>query len=128
LNQDGNLDIITFDMFTKDLYYFLGNGDSTFMLNAGGTTSVKEEDINSLVKVYPNPFHESVTVELSLPVKAFVRIQISDMYGRLIAELVNGDLTNQNYRYQWHPEVSSGIYLLKVNVNQKQKVYKLIND
>ncbi|HEY4789220.1 MAG TPA: VCBS repeat-containing protein [Bacteroidales bacterium] len=30
INQDRNLDIITFDKNTKDLYYFLGNGDGSF--------------------------------------------------------------------------------------------------
>ena len=166
LNQDKNLDIITFDFFTKDVYYFLGRGDSTFappvkltindtinnfevedvnhdgfpdiitinkdstlsvILNKGGTTNIKGSSIHPLVTMYPNPFQEFVTIELSLTINARVKIQICDIYGRKVWELVNGNLENSNYRYQWHPNVSSGIYLLNVMVNESQNTYRLIH-
>ena len=166
LNHDSNLDIITYDFLTRNLYYFLGNGDSTFtapeklptndtinkfevsdvnldgfpdiitvnknstlsvILNKGETTNVEVGSINSMLKVYPNPFKEFVTIELSLPVRAFVKIDISDVYGRKIHELVNEKLVNQTYRYRWHSDVLSGIYLLSVVISEKHIIYKLIN-
>src|SRR5690606_19499580 len=107
LNLDRNLDIITFDFQTRNLYYLLGNGDNTYaapaelttndtinkievsdvnldgfpdiitvnknstlsvILNKGEATNIEEASLNSMLKVYPNPFNEFVTVELSLPV------------------------------------------------------------
>lgn len=166
LDQDRSLDVVTFDFQTKNLYYFLGNGDSTFaapvklttndtinkfevrdvnldgfpdiitvnknltlsvILNKGETTNIEVESLNSMIKVYPNPFNEFVTIELSLPVSAFVKIDVLDVYGRKIDELVNKKLVNQTYRYRWHSNVLPGIYLLSVAINGKQITYKLIN-
>lgn len=166
LNHDSNLDIITFDYLTKNLYYFLGNGDSTFafpvelttndtinkfevsdvnldgfpdiitvnknstlsvILNKGETTNIDEESLNLMLKVYPNPFDKFVNIELSLPVSAFVKIDVLDVYGRKIRELVNEKLVNQTYRYRWYSNDLPGIYLLRVTVNEKHITYKLIN-
>ncbi len=166
INHDTNLDIITFDFLTKNLYYFLGNGDSTFVapveitaidtinkfevsdvnldglpdiitvnknstlsviLNEEESTSIETESFNSMLKVYPNPFKEFVTVELSLPVSALVRIAILDVYGSKIQELVNEKFVNQTYRYRWHSNGLPGIYLLSVAINEKHTIYKLIN-
>lgn len=166
LNRDRYLDVITYDFLTKNLYYFLGNGDSTFadpekletndtinkfevsdvnldgfpdiitvnknstlsvILNKGETTNIEVESINSMIKVYPNPFNEFVSIELSLPIGAFVKIDILDVYGRKIHVLVNEKLVNQTYRYSWHSYGLPGIYLLSVAINEKQILYKLIN-
>ena len=166
LNLDRNLDIITFDFQTKNMYYFLGNRDSTFaapvelttndtinkfevsdvnldgfpdiitvnknstlsvILNKGETTNIDEESLNSMLMVYPNPFNDFVNIELSLPVSAFVEIDILDVYGRKIDELVNEKLVNQTYRYRWHSNVLPGIYLLSVAINEKHLTHKLIN-
>ena len=165
LNLDSKLDIITFDYLTKNLYYFLGNGDRTFvapeklttndainkfevsdvnldgfpdiitvnknstlsvLLNKGVTTNIEEESLHSMLRVYPNPFNEFVTIELSLPVDALVKINILDVYGRKTDELVNDKLVNQTYRYHWHSNVLPGIYLLNVAINEKHITYKLI--
>ena len=85
------------------------------------------EFLNSMLKVYPNPFNKFVNIELSLPFHAFVKIEILDVHGRIIHELVNGKLVTQTYRYSWHANLLHGIYLLNVEINEKQKIYKLIN-
>lgn len=166
LNRDSHLDIITFDFQTRNLYYFLGNGDSTFAaplqlitndtinkfevsdvnldgfpdiitvnknstfsvhLNKGETTKIEAEPINSMLKIYPNPFNEFVAFELSQPVHAHLKIDILDVHGRKIQGLVNEKLINQTYRYRWESDVLPGIYLLSVDLNQKRKIIKLIH-
>lgn len=165
LNQDRNLDLITFDFQTKNIYYLLGNGDSTFaapvklttndiinrfeisdvnldgfpdiitvnknstfsvILNNGEeTASIREESVNSMLKIYPTLFNEFVTIELSLSAPASVKIDILDVYGRKIKNLMNEKLENQTHRYCWNSNISSGIYFLSVLINDKHTTYKL---
>lgn len=165
LNKDNYLDIITFDYLTNNLYYFLGNGDSTFappvkittndtiknfevndlnqdgypdivtvnkdsvvsiLLNKGESTNVETDPFSSMVSIYPNPFNESLTIELSLPATAFIKVDIVDMSGRKVDELANEKMTNETRLLHWNANTPTGIYFLRVSINEEQRIYKLI--
>ena len=167
LNHDKNQDIITLDLFTKDLYYFLGNGDSTFeppikltnrdtinnfeigdinqdgfedivtinrnfttsvFLNNGETTNIVEYSNENMLKYFPNPFSKNINIDLALPESSQVSIEILDVFGNSIEELVNTYLIGQNYRFQWQSNNPSGIYFLKFRVNENQEIYKLLKN
>ena len=116
MNLDGYPDIITVNK----------NFTISVILNQGETTNVESESLSSMLKFYTNPFNEFVTIELSLPVNAFVKIDILDVYGRKTDELVNSKLVSQTYRYRWYSDGLAGIYLLRLAVNEKHITYKLI--
>ena len=48
----------------------------------------------ALTSVYPNPFNSRLTVGYSLPEPAWVELNVYDISGRLVAELVKGEVTS----------------------------------
>ena len=117
VNLDGAPDIITVNK----------NSTISVILNKGTTTNIENESLSSMLKVYPNPFKEFVNIELSLPASAFVKIDILDISGRKIHELLNEKLVSQIYQYRWQADFSPGIYLLSVVINEQHITRKLIH-
>ncbi|MEO0294366.1 MAG: T9SS type A sorting domain-containing protein [candidate division WOR-3 bacterium] len=63
---------------------------------------------------YPNPFKSATVIRYSLPHRCIVLLEIFNILGQHIQELVNSE---QNAGYQevtWHPNVSSGIYFYRI--------------
>jgi hypothetical protein len=60
---------------------------------------------------YPNPFNPVTTFRFDVPANSDVILQIYDINGRIVKELVNGNLNAGNYHVDWSAaENSSGIY------------------
>jgi hypothetical protein len=69
---------------------------------------------------YPNPFNPSTTIAFELPQDARVSLRIVDVAGRLVRELVQGDLPAGTHRVTWNgtdqegrPQ-ASGVYLCQL--------------
>lgn len=89
-----------------------------------GATSI--EDVNELPtefvlkQNYPNPFNPSTRIEFFLPEAGNVRLEIFDILGRRVAELVNRQLSTGLNSVEWNGkddlgrEVSSGMYIYQV--------------
>jgi hypothetical protein len=63
---------------------------------------------------YPNPFNPSTTIQYALPIRSRVKLQIYNVLGQTVAELVS---TEQNAGYQsvvWHANVASGMYFYRM--------------
>jgi hypothetical protein len=63
---------------------------------------------------YPNPFNPSTTIQYALPARSIVKLQVFNMLGQLITELVG---TEQNAGYQsvvWKANVASGLYFYRI--------------
>ncbi len=73
---------------------------------------------------YPNPFNPTTTIRYQLPVAAQVELQIYDILGRPVRDLVNERQKPGYYEVQWDgtndagEPVSSGVYLYRLIVNQ----------
>ena len=81
---------------------------------------------------YPNPFNPVTTLRYDLPEDANVKINIYDMMGRVVSNLVS---TQQNAGYksiQWSAtnneghSVSSGVYLYKIQAGDFVQTKKMI--
>ena len=69
---------------------------------------------------YPNPFNPSTTFRIGLPQAAQVHIVAYDMYGRKIAQLVNGELKAGYHSLVWQAgHLPSGIYIIRVNAGDE---------
>jgi hypothetical protein len=72
------------------------------------------------VRVAPNPFNPRTSVELALPVAGRAQVDIYDVRGRLVRQLVNEDLPAGNHSRTWSgmddrgQRVASGVYMVKV--------------
>ncbi len=66
---------------------------------------------------YPNPFNAGVTLEFSLPQPARVALEIFNVRGELVEQLLQGGLQAGRYRYLWMAAGRpSGLYIYRLRV------------
>jgi hypothetical protein len=80
----------------------------------------------------PNPFNLSTRIEFSLPIKSYVYLNIYNILGQEIKQLVGGDYAAGNYSAIWDgtnqndQAVASGIYLYRLAANDRVIVKKMV--
>ncbi|MEO8511971.1 MAG: FG-GAP-like repeat-containing protein [Ignavibacteria bacterium] len=80
----------------------------------------------SLLQNYPNPFNPSTTIRFSIPVQSMVRIDIFDITGKFVENLVNSELRMGNYDIKWDAsKYSSGIYFYEIRAGNFQETKKM---
>jgi len=80
-----------------------------------------------LYQNYPNPFNPSTTIEFALPKSAFVTLQVYDLLGRQVGELVNEKLGPGNYRTLWAANgLASGVYFYRLQAAEFVETKKLL--
>ncbi len=73
-----------------------------------------------LFQNYPNPFNSTTMITYAVPEKTFIKLNIYDITGRLIKQLVNNEQTTGYYSLAENlEELSSGIYLYTLLSNDK---------
>ncbi|MFK7848827.1 MAG: T9SS type A sorting domain-containing protein [Rhodothermales bacterium] len=78
---------------------------------------------------YPNPFNPQTTIRFGLPESAQVSLQVFDVTGRVVANLVDGSLQAGSHEIQFGAsDLPSGLYLYKLSTpaGQFTKVMSLI--
>jgi hypothetical protein len=84
------------------------------------STGLSPLEIATGIKIYPNPFAESARVEINLPQKQTLTVEIFNMSGQLVRTLYKGDAERQTILF-WDgkdkggKKVTSGIYLCRSN-------------
>jgi hypothetical protein len=80
-----------------------------------------------LLQNYPNPFNPSTTISYQLPQDGLVSIKVYDVLGKEIATLVNEVKTTGLHEADFNASnLSSGIYLYKMTVNNFTQTRKMI--
>jgi photosystem II stability/assembly factor-like uncharacterized protein len=64
---------------------------------------------------FPNPFNPSTTITYSLPTPSLVRLQILNLIGQQVAELVNTDQEAGDHFVKWEANLASGIYFYRMH-------------
>jgi len=79
------------------------------------------------LRSFPNPFRNSVTIRYNVKKNSDVKIDVYDLRGRLVKQLVNTHKSIGSYEIEWDAEgMSSGIYFCKFVQGNKEEVKKLI--
>jgi len=110
------------------LFMLLEEEEQTSVKNESGFSPEKFK----LYPNYPNPFNPSTTIVYELKKNSFVSLKIYDSLGRNISTLVNGKARVGKYRIVWDgkdmngSKVSSGSYFVRLNVNNKSRIIKLM--
>lgn len=80
-----------------------------------------EPDTDWQIKVFPNPFNESVFIELPAPVNKGTEIRLMDMTGKLVKiwKVDNKHSVDLS-------EITEGVYLLSFEIGHKKIVKKLV--
>ena len=79
----------------------------------------------SLSQNYPNPFNPSTTIKFSIPEASFVTLNVYDVLGRELRNLVNENLNSGQYTVNFEASnLPSGVYFYKLNSvsNQNNKI------
>mgnify|MGYP001577890000 CR=1 FL=1 len=63
---------------------------------------------------FPNPFNPSTTLRYGLPGNSRVKLQIYNVLGQVVAELVNGEQAAGWHREVWNANVSTGVYFYRI--------------
>ena len=110
----------------------VGNGGS--ILNFGNLiTSTKDNKLKvypysfKLFQNYPNPFNPTTTIKFTLNKKAIVRIEIFDLLGREIKNIINTEITAGEHEFLFDGNnLPSGIYFCKIAVEEKKQIIKMV--
>jgi len=93
-------------------------------------------DINNIDRIpksfnisqnYPNPFNPSTKINYSIPEKVFVELNIYDILGRKIKNLVNEEQSPGNYNIGFDAVgLASGIYFYRIRAGNFLRTRKMI--
>ena len=90
-------------------------------------------ETNNIVTInYPNPFNPETTIEFNNPVQGQVDINIYNLKGQLVKNLLQDNLNQGVHKVIWHgrdsndKQVASGVYFYKISSGNKQSVTKKI--
>ncbi len=76
---------------------------------------------------YPNPFNPVTNIEFDIPKYNNVRLEIFDMSGKKVEELVNQNLNAGHYQVQWDAsKYSSGAYISKLTTADYSATSKMM--
>lgn len=92
---------------------FTSNGGTSFISN-------NEQFVQDfkLYQNYPNPFNPATTIEYELKQRGFVKLNVYDINGKEIEQLVNENKPQGNYKVKFAPTaLPSGVYFYKLEVN-----------
>jgi hypothetical protein len=102
-----------------------------FDLGAAVSAPPQAIPVQFAVKVAPNPFNPRTSVQLALPVDGRARVDIYDVRGRLVRNLLDEDLPAGNHSRTWEGQddrgqgVASGVYMIKVQHPGGSRVTKV---
>ena len=96
--------------------------------NDGSNTDVneesKEDSLNFAVKIFPNPFNPSTTINFNLPANGKVIIRVYNILGEIVNELINEEMNAGNHSIIFNgANLSSGIYILIISFEGGGKSY-----
>ncbi|MEM6316636.1 MAG: PHB depolymerase family esterase [Bacteroidota bacterium] len=92
-------------------------------------TSITETLTATDFRVFPNPFTESLTVELDLPQSQAVQLQLLNVLGQPVSEIVNQTLPAGQQHIQWNlpsANLPAGVYYLHLTMNQQSFVRSVV--
>jgi len=84
------------------------------------------------IENYPNPFNPETSIQMFLPKKSFVNLQVFDIKGALVKTIISDNYQPGNYTFRWNGtnesihHVASGVYILRLKVNDYISNKKLL--
>ena len=106
----------------------------TVFLHGTGTPNLDTPDLPAdlptvykLEQNYPNPFNPSTTIAFDLPRASHVRLEVFDIQGRLVQELVNSELSAGHYVNEFNgASLPSGMYLYRLTTPEFSDLGKMM--
>lgn len=83
-------------------------------------------------QAYPNPYNEETNISFDVSFSGQVVLDIYDLRGRPIKQLIHENLTPGRYRVEWDATdelghvVPAGVYFYRVSAGEFVKTHKMI--
>lgn len=105
-----------------------------FEVKTGGTFTAHIAPVNAngerplQLAAFPNPFEQTTTIEYYLPANGTVNLWITDVQGKVVGQLVQGESqTAGRHRVDWKSGAAmSGVYMPVVEANRQKAVSRLV--
>jgi len=91
-----------------------------------------DSKITPTIYNYPNPFNPETNIQIHLPQKSLVNLQVYDVKGSLVKTIVSENYKPGNYTFKWdgtnqsNHQVASGLYILCLKSNEYISNRKLL--
>jgi len=99
-----------------------GPNDTTYCYHYINTSVkvLQEKKLDESILVYPNPFNDALTIELSRNLPSPPIVEVYDLNGKLVAMPPQIDVKDGKSFLKWKPKnLPSGIYILIVETGDK---------
>lgn len=111
--------------------YFGGPGIDLWIVAFGPTGSATEPGSSSYpndlkLSTYPNPFNNTLTISLEIPLHQEVTLSLFDLLGREVDVIHHGRLNSSTLNYTAPTTLSSGIYFLHAATPTHSALQKVI--
>ncbi len=120
-----NPNVIMKQLTTKDK-------DEAWFINLREGSEIIPEIIEFSASNYPNPFNPATTISYSLPQEGKVSLNIYNIKGQLVKQLIDGSQPEGYYEVVWNGKdnneksVSSGIYFYKLSTKDETIMKKML--
>ncbi len=86
--------------------------------------------VHTLYANFPNPFNPSTSISFDIGESTYVSLQILDIRGRVVDELISDRMTSGNYRVKWDGELrgrpaDAGVYFYRLTTQNSVLVRKM---
>lgn len=87
---------------------------TAFYYSLGGVQPTNPPVTFKLSQNYPNPFNPSTTLSYGLPTRSHVKLQVYNLLGQVVADLVNNEQAAGWNQVAWNANVASGLYFYRL--------------
>lgn len=116
------LDADNIFMTGTKVYKYNPDGGELPPLSVGST-------IEHSLGVYPNPFSDQLSVEISLTNRTSVWLEIFDQNGKVVEEIVKQDLPEGRHMYSLETNaLKSGVYFVTLHTNENMFYQRIIKE
>jgi N-acetylneuraminic acid mutarotase len=100
-------------------------------VTAIANANIKQPSQILLAKAYPNPFNGRVKIDVNIPLREQVQIDVLNVLGQNVRNLQNPGYQSGKYSFHWDAKdragryVSSGLYLISVKTKTQLQILKI---
>ena len=137
LDLSSGTNLLSWSVFVTDGLDTVSSADSTRYLTLvidqlGNELSTLQPNRFSLHQNYPNPFNPVTTITFELAKSELVRLNVYDVNGNLIKNLINGEKAQGQYNVSWNgvnnakENVAGGVYFYRIDTDSYSSTKKMI--
>ncbi|WP_370088027.1 Ig-like domain-containing protein [Ekhidna sp.] len=106
------------------------NSNKSVTANFGIALSIDDAFSKNGLSVFPNPLSTKATIEYALSAPSHVALNVFDINGRKVDELINGVQSQGNHTIDWTPkkDLQDGLYFVKLRIGNETKSLKILLD